>query len=205
MNPHDADNAMAADYVMGLLDGAEQAAAERRIETDQSFAQAVSAWRGRLADLDLTAEETPPSPALWQRIADATKIAPIDALPSARAALRGATLWDDIRFWRAPVSAAPRCALFAMIMIGALTTSRHLRNDLIALAQSNRFTSPCWSTTRPKRPEPSSTHFRMAGSSSFRYARSRFLPAARCRSGPCGIAPLARNRSASPVSRARCS
>ena len=43
MNPHDADNAMAGDYVMGLLDGAEQAAAEQRIATDQSFAQAVSA------------------------------------------------------------------------------------------------------------------------------------------------------------------
>ena len=45
MNPHDADNAMAGDYVMGLLDDAEHAAAERRIATDQSFAQAVSAWR----------------------------------------------------------------------------------------------------------------------------------------------------------------
>ena len=99
------------DYVMGLLDGAEQIDAEQRIETDQSFAQAVNAWPERLADLDLTAEEIPPSPALWQRIADATKIAPIDALPSARAALRGATLWHNIRSWRGLVSAAlsPRC------------------------------------------------------------------------------------------------
>jgi anti-sigma-K factor RskA len=137
MNPHDLDNAMAADYVMGLLDGAEHAAAEQRIANDQSFAQAVSAWRERLADFDLTAEEIPPSPALWQRIADATKIAPIDALPSARAALRGATLWHDIRFWRiAGVGGTLAALLFAMIMIGALTTSRHLRHDLIALAQS---------------------------------------------------------------------
>ena len=137
MNPHDADNAMAADYVMGLLDGAEHAAAEQRIATDQSFAQAVSAWRERLRDLDLTAEETPPGPALWQRIADATKIAPIDALPSARAALRGATLWDNIRFWRGlGIGGALAALLFAVIMIGALTTSRHLRRDLIALAQS---------------------------------------------------------------------
>ena len=96
----DADDVMAADFVMGLLDDAEHAAAERRIETDGGFARAVSAWRERLADLDSTAEETAPSPALWQRIADATKIAPIDALPSARAALRGATIWDDIKFWR---------------------------------------------------------------------------------------------------------
>ena len=128
---------MAADYVMGLLDGAEHAAAEQRIATDPSFAQAVSAWRARLADLDLTAEETAPSPALWQRIADATKTAPIDALPSARAALRGATLWHDIKFWRvAGIGGSLAALLFAVIMIGALTTSRHLRHDLIALAQS---------------------------------------------------------------------
>ena len=133
----DADDAMAADYVMGLLDDAEHAAAERRIETDDGFARAVSAWRERFADLDSTAEETPPSPALWQRIADATKIAPIDALPSARAALRGATIWDDIKFWRfAGIGGALAALLFATIMVGALTTSRHLRNDLIALAQS---------------------------------------------------------------------
>ena len=100
MNQPDADDAMAADYVMGLLDDAEHAAAERRIETDDGFARAVNAWRDRLADLDSTAEETPPSPALWQRIADATKIAPIDALPSARAALRGAPLRHAIMFWR---------------------------------------------------------------------------------------------------------
>jgi anti-sigma-K factor RskA len=137
MNPHDADNAMAGDYVMGLLDDAEHAAAEQRIATDQSFAQAVSAWRERLRDLDLTAEENPPSPALWQRIADATKVAPIDALPSARAALRGATLWHDIRFWRGlGIGGTLAALLFAVIMIGALTTSRHLRHDLIALAQS---------------------------------------------------------------------
>ena len=136
MNPHDADNAMAGDYVMGLLDGAEHAAAEQRIATDQSFAQAVSAWRARLADLDLTAEESPPSPALWQRIADATKIAPIDALTSARAALRGTTLWDNIRFWRGlGIGGAFAAALFATIMIGALATSRQLRHDMLALAQ----------------------------------------------------------------------
>jgi len=138
MNQHDLDNAMAGDYVMGLLDGAEHTAAEQRLATDPSFAHAVSAWRARLADLDLTAEETPPSPALWQRIADATKIAPIDAaLPSARAALRGATLWHDIKFWRvAGIGGSLAALLLAVITIGALTTSRHLRHDLIALAQS---------------------------------------------------------------------
>ena len=80
MNPHDADNAMAADYVMGLLDGAEQAAAERRIATDQSFAQSVSAWRERLAELDLTAGN-PAEPGALAELADATKLAPIVPCP----------------------------------------------------------------------------------------------------------------------------
>jgi anti-sigma-K factor RskA len=136
MSPQDADNVTAADFVMGLLDDADHAAAERRLATEPSFAQAVSAWRERLADLDLTAEEAPPSPALWQRIADATRVAPIDALPSARAALRGATLWDDIRFWRGlGIGGAFAALLFATIMIGALATSRQLRHDMLALAQ----------------------------------------------------------------------
>ena len=136
MTEPSADDAMAADYVMGLLEGAEHAAAERRIATDDAFARAVSAWRERLADLDATADETPPSPALWQRIADTTKAEPIYSPPSARAALRGATLWNNIRFWRgAGIGGVFAALLFAAIMVGALITSRQLRNDMIALAQ----------------------------------------------------------------------
>lgn len=140
MSPNDANadmnGDMAADYVMGLLEGAEQTTAEQRIATDPAFAQAVSAWRERLADLDLTAEETQPTPALWQRISDATRTAPIDALPSARSALRGATLWENIAFWRGfGISSALAATLFGVVMIGALTTSRQLRHDMIALAQ----------------------------------------------------------------------
>ena len=96
----------------------------------------VNAWRERLADLDATADETPPSPALWQRIVDAAKAEPIYSPPSARAALRGATLWNNIRFWRgAGIGGVCAALLFAAIMVGALITSRQLRNDMIALTQ----------------------------------------------------------------------
>ena len=136
MTEPNADDTMAADYVMGLLEGTDHAAAERRIATDDAFARAVSAWRERLADLDATADETSPSPALWQRIANTTKAEPIYSPPSARAALRGATLWNNIRFWRgAGIGGVLAALLFAAIMVGALITSRQLRNDMIALAQ----------------------------------------------------------------------
>lgn len=123
----------------------------------------------------------------------------------ARRAAR-ATLWDDIKFWRfAGIGGALAAMLFATIMVGALTTSRHLRNDLIALAQSKPIYVAVLvnDTTRE------------AGAivNAFSNGRVELVPlrpievppAARCRSGRCGIAPLARNRSASPASHARCS
>jgi len=123
---HDDDRALAADYAMGLLDDAEEAAAERRLATDATFARAVDAWRSRLADFNDTAEQIPPSPALWQRIASTTR-------PDAVSA---AALWNSIRFWRGAGLAGTFAAmLLAVITISALTTSKRLRNDLATLTQ----------------------------------------------------------------------
>ena len=121
---------------MGLLEGAEHAEAERRIATDDAFARAVSAWRERLADLDATAEATRAEPGAVAADRRRDKVAPTTPLPVARAALRGATLWNNIRFWRgAGIGGVFAALLFAAIMVGALITSRQLRNDMIALAQ----------------------------------------------------------------------
>lgn len=135
--PEDQDiDDLAADYVMGLLEGADLAAAEARLATDAAFADAVHAWRERLAELDATAEELQPSAALWDRIAADTRVAPAVPLPGARNALRGATLWNSLPFWRgAGIGGVFAALAFAMIMIGALATSRQLRHELVALAQ----------------------------------------------------------------------
>ena len=199
----DADDAMAADYVMGLLDDAEHAAAERRIETDDGFARAVSAWRERLADLDFTAEETPPSSASWQRIADAHKRRRSMPCPP-RAPRCARTWWTDIRFWRT-AGIVVAALLFATIMVGTLTTSRHLRNDLIALAQSKPVYVAVLVNDTTREAGAIVNAFSTAGSSSSHYARSRFLRAGMLQVWTLWIAPSVRNRSASPVNRARCS
>src|SRR5690606_18640464 len=62
------DNILAAEFVSGLLDPAQRAETERRVETDADFAGLVAQWRERLSDLDRTAPALPPDPALWQRI-----------------------------------------------------------------------------------------------------------------------------------------
>lgn len=130
------DDALAADFVMGLLDAAGEARVEQRIADEPDFAAAVESWRARLAEFDATAEDSAPSSALWSRIADSTKAEPVIALPGARAAVRGATLWESLAFWRiAGISGVAAAMIFAVIAIGALTTSKQLRNDLVALAQ----------------------------------------------------------------------
>ncbi len=62
------DNILAAEFVAGLLDPAQRAEAERRIETDTAFAGLVQSWRERLSDLDRSAPAVQPDSALWQRI-----------------------------------------------------------------------------------------------------------------------------------------
>ena len=137
MSMQDERDDMAADFVMGLLEPAEQAVAEKRIEVDATFAASVDAWRMRLADFDASAETVTPSAALWQRIATTTKKDVNSSLPGMRNAVLGATLWNNLGFWRATGLGASLAAfLFAVIAIGALTTSKELRRDLVALAQS---------------------------------------------------------------------
>jgi len=128
---------IAGDYVMGLLDAAGEAAAEQRMETDIEFSQAVNAWRARLADFDASAEPMKPGPDLWKRIAESTKKDAVSTLPGMRNAMLGATMWNNLKFWRTTGLASGFAALFfAIIAIGAITTSKELRRDLVTLAQS---------------------------------------------------------------------
>lgn len=134
LNPD--DHALAAEYATGLLDGPEEVRAETRIAAEPDFAAAVESWRARLSGFDASVETVPPSLELWKRIADTIKPEPVIPLPGARAAVRGATLWESLAFWRvAGISGAFATLIFAIIAIGALTTSKQLRNDLVALAQ----------------------------------------------------------------------
>ncbi len=137
MSMQDERDEMAADYVMGLLSDADAVTAESRMQTDVAFARAVNAWRERLADFDASAEPVKPGPDLWKRIAETTRKESVSTLPGMRNAMLGATIWNNLKFWRAAGLASGFAALFfAVIAIGAITTSKELRRDLVALAQS---------------------------------------------------------------------
>lgn len=52
LTPHEADDALAAEYVLGVLDLTERADAEARIKRDPGFAARIVDWEGRLAGLN---------------------------------------------------------------------------------------------------------------------------------------------------------
>lgn len=106
MMPDRDDGALAAEYVMGLLDAEARADAERRIAADADFARQVETWRARFSELDDTAEEIAPAGDLWQRIdGSLSKQAPVAQTPAvgvigrfwkSLAALRIATLGSSL-------------------------------------------------------------------------------------------------------------
>jgi anti-sigma-K factor RskA len=108
------DELTAAEYALGVLAGTERAAAERRIERDQAFANLVEAWEERLAPLAEEIATVAPPPHVWDRIAG--------ALPDRRP--QGGGLWQNLVFWRGLTLATGVLAAFcigALIYLGTLT------------------------------------------------------------------------------------
>jgi anti-sigma-K factor RskA len=86
--------AAAAEYALGVIDGAELQAARRRYETDPEFRAAVVDWQERLGGLAGEAGTREPPPSVLQAI-----MARVDTGPSALNAGRP-SLWTSLAFWR---------------------------------------------------------------------------------------------------------
>lgn len=121
--------ALAGEYAVGLLEGTELAAFERRLESDADLAAAVENWRLHLAAIDATAPAIAPSSAVWAAIE--AQIATI--LPAAergrREALstsgRLAAWWNSLTLWRGAAFAGALAALVLGIgLVGALDRAR---------------------------------------------------------------------------------
>lgn len=73
--------ALAAEYVLGLLEGEARAAAEARLAADDAFAAEVSAWWDRFSPLIEAVDDRSPPPGLWTRIEAAIEAAQARAAP----------------------------------------------------------------------------------------------------------------------------
>lgn len=95
--PDDPDAALAAEYVLRLLDPAEEAACAARVARDPAFADAVARWRGALSALDAGFAPVAPPPGLQARI----EARLFGARPSALV-----RMWESAALWRAVAAAA---------------------------------------------------------------------------------------------------
>jgi anti-sigma-K factor RskA len=127
LSPPERD-ALAGEYVLGLLDGAEFAAAKRRLDTDRDFAASVERWRLHLFALDATATPLVPSPSLWSQIEASLTMAaaPARAAPAAAPATsRFANWWNSLFVWRgAAFAGALATIVLAVGLVGALDRAK---------------------------------------------------------------------------------
>ncbi|HEY7576893.1 MAG TPA: anti-sigma factor [Acetobacteraceae bacterium] len=88
---------LAAEYVLGSLEGDERREAERLLTVDPAFARSVAAWQQRLAPLACHAAPVQPPAELWRRIeAGIAPAATADILP----------LRHRVRVWQTATAAA---------------------------------------------------------------------------------------------------
>jgi anti-sigma-K factor RskA len=134
LNPNERD-AMAGEYVLGLIEGADLVAFARRLETDRELADAVESWRRHFAAIDATATPLQPSPGLWPRIendiaAVAQTAAGAQAAPTRSAALpaagsRLADWWNSLFVWRgAALAGALAAVILGIGLVGALDKAK---------------------------------------------------------------------------------
>ncbi len=107
---------LAAEYVLGLIEGPDRAAARERLRADPALRAEVEAWEQRLAPL---LDQVAPAPLsenvsarVWERIAAAVS-------PGANVVgLRRAAIWDRVGVWRLATAAS----------LGALALTFFLRS-----------------------------------------------------------------------------
>lgn len=108
------DDLPAAELALGVLAGAERAAAEQRAAREPSFATMVTAWQERFAPWAAEIAEVSAPPQVWGRIAAA-----INAdLPAER---QTAGWWQSLAFWRGfslATGAVAAACLGALIYLG---------------------------------------------------------------------------------------
>ncbi|WAP67660.1 anti-sigma factor [Jiella pelagia] len=109
---------LAAEYSLGVLDGAERRAAQRRIERDPAFAGEVEAWGARFAPLYEAIEPVEPPVGVWPRIVeDLARMRRVDTAGTQPAKPKGrrvAGIWQWIGLSGMGLAAASLAALIVV-------------------------------------------------------------------------------------------
>jgi anti-sigma-K factor RskA len=116
---------LAGEYVLGLFDGAEKEAFEKRMAGDAKLDAAVARWQARLAPIDATAPLIEPSTGLWLRIESGLVQASDRNQATAPQSVLGARLsqwWDSL--WLLRGTAVAGITALAFGLVAALDRAR---------------------------------------------------------------------------------
>lgn len=127
---------LAAEFVLGLVQGAERDELERRRRDDYHFAQEVELWEARLGPIADTVTPVEASPHVWERVAQEVghKPVPLAARPAEKTGL-----WNSLAFWRSLGIATS--ALAAACLVFLFTTPASPPPSLVAELQMQDGTS----------------------------------------------------------------
>ena len=136
----DEQERLAAEHVLGLLEGEERGQAERLLASDATFQALVEEWRTRFSELDTTAGAVPPGAALWQRIEADLEAEPARAAPRATSPGMLQGLWGSLGFWRNFGLAGALAALLLAFGMGffALKASRQPMLVAVLMTDANQ-------------------------------------------------------------------
>ena len=110
MTPAERDSVTAGEHVLGLLEGADRAAVERRLREDPGFASEVRRWEAGLADwLEEIGPQAPP-PHVWDQLQQAVRAEP-------RASSGGGSVLDRLWVWRAATGASLALAASLAVVV----------------------------------------------------------------------------------------
>lgn len=102
---------LAAEYVLGTLQGPARRRFEALLPAHPALQQAVRHWQGRLSPLATVVPPVEPSPAVWQRLQQR-----IDG-PAAATAATPRSRWQSLAFWRGGAVFATAAAVWFAVLL----------------------------------------------------------------------------------------
>lgn len=92
---------LAAEYVLGVLEGPERVAVVQRADRDHALSGAIAAWEIRLAPLAATVPPVPAPASLWPRIEASCGLMAAPLRPSTAPKPATQDFWNRLNVWRA--------------------------------------------------------------------------------------------------------
>ncbi|GJG97573.1 anti-sigma factor domain-containing protein [Cupriavidus pauculus] len=135
--PGDAQDQLAAEYVLGTLPQSRREEIQQRMRTDAVFAGRVRDWENRLDPLTALAEPVQPSATLWHRIAASVGL----RAPRRDPALRW---WGKLALWRGLALGATACALVLAVLLGWQAFAPPAGPRFVVILSEPRDRTPGW-------------------------------------------------------------